>query len=732
MKKLRRILRFNNLNGNLYLIGLGFILTILTIIRFNFLYLFLLILYLIYLLFKSYKYLLLTCILGLIVFINLIIRYFNYQKIDYGTFCIQGLIVSVKEKTNSNQIIFKSNGLKYLFYDEDKTLKIGDKIKVKGALTETEENHIPYLFNYKKYLQENNIKGLINDVTYEKTKSYLSIYKIHQKILSTFNFRFKGQTRSFLKALLIGDKNSLGEDLSSDIQSVGIGHLFVISGLHMNVLSMLVTKLLKLCKVPKKAHDYIIIAFFFCYFLLTLYLISILRVLLTFSLSSINKKNKLDLSSLDIYILSIILILIINPYYLINYSFILTYIISTSLVVINPLLKFKKIKGFILNNLIMSINSILVTIPIIININPTINFLSIIYNLFYIPFVSYLLLPLSIIVLCFSFFSPFYELIVKYFIKSTTILSNISFGRRTFGTTSTLIPVIYYIIYLFIIICLLRKINLKRILISICLIGSSLIIWNNLCFLNSFDEIYFLDLPKGESTVIIKAFNKANILIDTGEDVGDDLELFLKKKGITRLDYVIISHGDSDHNGRLPYLIKEFKIKNIIISMYDDITYQMCINNKYKGNIIKVKEGYSFSFKNLNFLVLSPSKNYNSTNNNSIVMLIEAFNNIILTTGDIEKEVELELLNKYKIDVNIYKIPHHGSQTSSSTTFVNAIKYDYAICMSGYRNTFGHPNNNVIKRYQENKVLLTKDKKTIIFKKRWYKKNLECDVNLVN
>lgn len=725
MKKLKRILRFNDLEGNFFLIGLGVILTTLTIIRFNYFYLVLTILYLIYLLIISYKYVLITAILIIIIITNLFVRYLNYQKVSYGLFFDQGLIISVKEKTNSNQIIFKCNGLKYLFYDETKSLKIGDKIIVKGTLSIQEENHIPYFFNYAKYLQENNIKGVIEDVSVQKQKSMLSIYKIHQKILNSFNTRFKGQTRSFLKALLIGDKNSLGIDLNNDIQKVGIGHLFVISGLHMNVLALLVTKMLKLCKVPEKAHSYIIIIFFFCYFLITLYLISILRVLLTYSLSFINKKGKFNLSSLDIYIISVILILLANPYYLINYSFLLTYIISTSLVVISPLLKFTKIKGFILNNIIMSVNSILVTIPIIININPTINFLSIIYNLFYIPFVTYFLLPFSIIVLCFSFLSPFYEIVINTFIKSTSFFSNISFGLISFSTINIIIPVIYYISYLILVLLLLKKSSIKKVIISISCVLLILILWNNYAFFNINDEIYFLDLQKGESTVIIKAFNQANIIVDTGEDVNDDLEIFLKKKGIKRLDYVIISHGDSDHNGRLPYLIKEFKIKNIVISTYDDITYQMCINNHYKGNIIKVQKGSTIHFKNINFTILSPSKDYQDSNNNSIVMKIDVFNKKILMTGDIEKEVEDVLLNQYKIDVDIYKIPHHGSLTSSTPSFVNAIDYDFAICMSGYRNTFGHPNNNVIERYNKGVVLLTKDEKTILFKKRWYEKSIK-------
>ncbi len=724
LKRLKRILRFNDFVGNFYLIGLGVILGLLVIIRFNILYLIIFILYLLYLFIKSYKYAIVTIILFLFLLLNLGIRYIKYNKKESNTVNLQGVIVSVKEKTNSNQIIIKCNGLKYLFYDETKSLKLGDNINVRGNLSNNESNHIPYLFNYSLYLKENNIKGVINNPEYKKINSSVSIYTLNRLINDSLNARFKGNTASFLKALLVGETNTLGEELSEDIRKVGIGHLFVISGLHMNVLAMIITKILKLFKVKTSFIDYIIIFFFIIYYFITLGMVSILRVLLTFILSTINKKNKLLLSSLDIYIISIIFILLVNPYYLVNYSFLLTYIISTSLVIISPLLKFKGFKGSILNNIIMSVNSILVTLPIIINISPTINFLSIIYNLFYIPFISYILLPFSIIVLIFSFLSPIYELLLSVFIKSTSFLSNINLLNISFSSISIILPVIYYLLYLVIVLLLINKIKGKIRISFFILFSLIIIIWCNYSYINMNDEIYFLDLPKGESTVIIKAFNEANILIDTGENVNNDLELFLKKKGIKRLDYVFISHSDSDHNGRLPYLIKAFKIKNIVISKYDEITYEICIRNNYKGNIIKVKADDKIIFKDIVFEILSPSKNYNSPNNNSVVMKTTVFNKKILFTGDIEKEVESTLLNKVTFNIDIYKIPHHGSLTSSSSIFVNKLNYKYAVCMSGYRNTFGLPNMIAINRYEKEKVLLTKNKRTIYFKKKWFKKNI--------
>lgn len=726
LKRLRRLLQFNNLNGNFHLICLGIVLILIVILRFSWLMLGVCILYLGYLLVKSVKYMIMVIVITSFLGVNLIIRNVNYQKIDYENINLQGVVTSVKEKTKSNQVIVRSNKLKYIFYDDKKTLKIGDYIEVSGNLTQGDTNHIPLLFNYQRYLKENNIKGIIKDITYEKIKTSVTIYTIHQKVLNYFNFHFKGQTRGFLKALLIGNKTSLGEELIEEISSVGIGHLFVISGLHMNVLQKIVEKLLKYLKVPSKFHITIIIVFFLLYFMITLYLVSILRVLLIYVLSKINKKASLNLTTLDIYTISITMILIVNPYYLMNYSFILTFIISTSLVVISPLLKYKKIKGFILNNLIMSINSILVTIPIIVHINPSINTLSIIYNLFYIPFVTYILLPFSLIVTIFNFLSPVYELIVTVFSKVTSFLSVVKIGELRLSTSSEIFPIIFYSLFLIIVILFLSNSKIKKKIVAGLTMASLIFIWSNSANLNLNDQIYFLDLPVGDSTLIVKAFNSANILIDTGENINNDLDLFLKKKGIKRLDFVIISHSDSDHNGRLHALIKDFKIKNIVISSYDTITEKICQDALYNGNIIKVKKGSSITYKNINFQVLSPSKKHTSPNNDSIVMKVNIFDKTILMTGDMEKEIENELLKEYKeIVVDIYKVPHHGSYTSSTTDFLNKLNYEYAVCMNGYRNTFGFPNNKVVTRYDQSKLLVTKDYTTIIFQKKWYQKQIK-------
>ena len=375
--KLRRILQYNKIINNLYFICLGLILILLVFIRFNYVYLLLLITYLILLSIVNIRYLLITIIISIFPLVNLFIRYINYQKISYGDIYIKAQVISVEDKKNNNKLIVKIKNLKYIIYTED-SFSIGDNILVKGILIQGDINHSENLFNYRTYLQDNNIKGIIEVESINKVNNTFTISKIHEICNKYYDKHFDDLSKGYIKALLIGYKNDLDESLQTSIQIVGIGHLFVISGLHMSVLKILLEKLLTLIKIKPNYHFYIISIFFLLYFIITRGMISILRVLLIYIFSYLNKRLKLKFSTLDIYMLTIIILLIINPYYLVSYAFLLTFIISTALVIINPLLKFKGFIGGLINNIIISINSILITLPVIININPTINILSII------------------------------------------------------------------------------------------------------------------------------------------------------------------------------------------------------------------------------------------------------------------------------------------------------------------------------------------------------------------
>ena len=200
--------------------------------------------------------------------------------------------------------------------------------------------------------------------------------------------------------------------------------------------------------------------------------------------------------------------------------------------------------------------------------------------------------------------------------------------------------------------------------------------------------------------MIHEGYNKKNILIDTGDLEASDLVSFLKSKGIKRIDAVIISHGDSDHIGGLRTLVYEFKINNIFLSYYDSVSKEEI--SKYrltKTNIYYLKAGDEFYIDKMYFKVLWPSSNQLDVNNNSLVIYSVLFNTRFLFTGDIEKEAEYKLIKEIgKIEVDVLKVAHHGSKTSSTEIFLNSVKFKYAVSMNGYKNTFGFPHSSVVER----------------------------------
>lgn len=214
---------------------------------------------------------------------------------------------------------------------------------------------------------------------------------------------------------------------------------------------------------------------------------------------------------------------------------------------------------------------------------------------------------------------------------------------------------------------------------------------------------------------------KKKILIDGGgkednDDVGEQILLpYLLNRKIKTIDYVMISHFDSDHCRGVFTIIKELKVKNIIISEQKENSenyeeFKKIMKNKdikiiiaKKGEKIKIEE-------NLQFNILWPEEikiSENILNNNSIVAKLEYYNFSVLFTGDIEKVAEERILELYKntnnLKSNILKVAHHGSKTSTTEKFINLVTPKIALIGVGQNNTFGHPNSSVIERLNKYK-----------------------------
>lgn len=182
---------------------------------------------------------------------------------------------------------------------------------------------------------------------------------------------------------------------------------------------------------------------------------------------------------------------------------------------------------------------------------------------------------------------------------------------------------------------------------------------------NLFYEVTFINIGQGDSILITTPFNKTTILYDTGKlNQYQLLRANLQAKGIHRIDYLIISHQDEDHDGSKLKLIEEYNVIQVIEQCVDiqvNSVALSCLTPKAKG----------------------------IDNDDSLVYQLQVNNFMFLLTGDISTEIERDLIRKYQLSIDVLKVAHHGSKTSSSKQFLEAIKPSIAIISTNGQ--YNHP-----------------------------------------
>lgn len=193
----------------------------------------------------------------------------------------------------------------------------------------------------------------------------------------------------------------------------------------------------------------------------------------------------------------------------------------------------------------------------------------------------------------------------------------------------------------------------------------------------------------GDSTLVITPTGK-KILIDGGEAEQNILVPYLLARKIRTIDYVIVSHFDSDHSGALREVVESLKVKNLVISKQaeesEECSKMIEIAKQKKTKIIFAEAGKRLNIdKNLSFSILWPKKENiiteNPLNNNSIVAKLTYGKFQMLFTGDIEQIAEENIVEKYgeSLKSTILKVAHHGSKTSSIEEFINVVKPEIAL-----------------------------------------------------
>lgn len=233
--------------------------------------------------------------------------------------------------------------------------------------------------------------------------------------------------------------------------------------------------------------------------------------------------------------------------------------------------------------------------------------------------------------------------------------------------------------------------------------------------------LHFIDVGQGDS-ILVQLPNNKVMLIDGGpRTAGQVVVDYLKKAGITSIDKVVATHAHEDHIGGLIDVLNSFKVEEILDVGYPHTTktYETFLtlidekdikySNPRAGDIISLDP-------DVNIIVLNPSSKLPTNLNNQSIVLQMTYNNIsFLLTGDAEKEVEQIIA---KDTVQILKVGHHGSSTSTSSEFLKAINPEIAIISCGENNSYGHPHQETLDKINKAgvKVYRTDKQGSIIVK----------------
>ncbi len=229
-------------------------------------------------------------------------------------------------------------------------------------------------------------------------------------------------------------------------------------------------------------------------------------------------------------------------------------------------------------------------------------------------------------------------------------------------------------------------------------------------------SVTFLDVGQGESSVV-QLPGREIMLIDGGTQKPDMgrrvIAPYLLSKGITRIDFLVLSHAHPDHYGGLRFIMDNFHVREVWSNGNTMTIEKSFLHNAEDRQLMHrlLRRGDMFETDKYRITMLhpyqsfhadSPRGQFSDENSSSLVFKIEAENISILFTGDIEEEAEENLLFTDKwLKSDIIKVPHHGGRTSSSEVFIQAVRPEVAIMSAGRNNPFRHPHETTMRRYKE-------------------------------
>jgi competence protein ComEC len=616
--------------------------------------------------------------------------------------------------------------------------KVHDKIKVSAKLSSPAGFQNFYPSPLEKYLKSLNIHRRAH------TKSPLLVERLKQgsrlstlRIISIIRQSFQKKIEehfaqedgklsprgAILEALLLGERGRMPDTISQSLQKAGIYHLFAISGAHIAIISFLLFSFFRLIQISQRMSFSLLIAFLLFFALLVEGRPSVTRATIMAIAFLIGKLIWRDVNLINTISFSAFLLLVVNPFNLETLGFQLTFAATFAIILFYPRIikRLPRLPLRFSEILALSLTAQLGVLPIVAFAFNRVTFSALILNYVAIPLVAaimtigYLFMPLAMV--SSTLVRPMVSVlnfIIELLRQTSHLLDFIPLLSFRVPTPHTWTIVGYFICFgLFLFPWKNKK---QRLILSLCFLAFFMILIIYPFPSHSKDlKVTFIDVGQGDS-VLLEFPGKTKMLVDGGGtpddtfDVGEKvLSPFLWRKGIKKIDYLVLTHAHPDHMNGLKAVARNFKIKNYwegFSPKESDSYLQLMEALASRTTKQKMFRGDSISIEGTHIRVLHPIKRDPGIrrvhNNQSLVLQIINGHDSFLLTGDIEREVETKILKgPASVDSTVLKSPHHGSKSSSTPEFIEGVSPEIIVISVGRGNWYGLPHPDVLERYAD-------------------------------
>ena len=642
---------------------------------------------------------------------------------------IDGDRLSGFASTDSGHVIYASYRIRSI-EEQQRLQALGPSatLQVAGTYAEPRKPAHQYAFDMLGYLKRHNTSGM------------LEIESLDSAISGTgFRARLAGQRSDLIEhvetsfpesltveaqALLLGERSGMDTEQARIQRTLGITHLFAISGLHVGIVTGMVYFILLRLRIRKESATVLLLILLPLYAVLAGAAPSVMRACAMVVLVLGARLFRLHVSVLQALSASFILFLWIDPGLLHDIGFQLSYGASFGII---ASLKLMEGASFLKSGLIVTAVSQLCLYPLLLFHFYEISLSSFLVNAIYVPLFTLLILPANFILLAATFLPlgidailfAAYEPLRSWIERLTSSLAGLPHQIWTPGRPS-LGWLLFMAASVLVFFVQAEKRFRKRLLF---ILITPAVLLTAKPYIDPALHVSFIDVGQGDSALIELPYRRAVYLIDAGGVLRFDSKPFqeksrpfevgrqtvvpyLKGRGISSVDLFILSHPDADHAEGADEVFEELAVERLHITPGSEANALMAelAPTAREARVELPKSGAGWQVGETQFTYLSPEDELYEGNDDSLVLLMKHQRRRFLFTGDLESEGESGVVERYGeqlADMTVLKVGHHGSNTSSSQLFLEALRPEVSVVSAGIDNRYGHPSPEVTGRFSE-------------------------------